>query len=59
MSRSIRARGSEDLLLEGIGRKDPHGRSVCFACCLTAIAAIIMALILYTLTLDKIHSIAC
>lgn len=49
--------GQKDLLLRGTVEKARRQIGM-FRVLLTAIAAIIMALILYTLTLDKIHSIA-
>lgn len=49
--------GQRNLLLEGSVEKIRRQIGL-FRVLLTAIAAIIMALILYTLTLDKIHSIA-
>lgn len=49
--------GQRDLLLEGTVEKIRKQIGL-FRVLLTVIAAIIMALILYTLTLDKIHSIA-
>lgn len=49
--------GQRDLLLEGSVEKIRRQIGL-FRVLLTLIAAIIMALILYTLTLDKIHSIA-
>lgn len=49
--------GQKDLLIKGT--VDRARRQIgLFSILLTAIAAIIMALILYTLTLDKLHSIA-
>ncbi len=50
-------RGERELLLKGTVEKTRRQIGL-FRVLLTAIAAIIMALILYTLTLDKIHSIA-
>jgi putative ABC transport system permease protein len=49
--------GQRDLLLEGSVEKIKRQIGL-FRVLLTIISAIIMALILYTLTLDKIHSIA-
>ncbi|TWU64572.1 ABC transporter permease [Crateriforma conspicua] len=49
--------GQKELLLRGTVQKARRQIGM-FRVLLTAIAAIIMALILYTLTLDKIHSIA-
>lgn len=49
--------GQKELLLRGTVEKARRQIGM-FKVLLTAIAAIIMALILYTLTLDKIHSIA-
>jgi len=49
--------GQRELLLEGSVEKIRRQIGL-FTLLLTVIAAIIMALILYTLTLDKIHSIA-
>lgn len=49
--------GQEDLLVGGIVDK-ARRQLLMFRVLLTVIAAIIMALILYTLTLDKIYSIA-
>ena len=49
--------GQENLLLEGMVDKSRRQLGM-FRTLLTIIAAIIMALILYTLTLDKLHSIA-
>lgn len=49
--------GQRELLLEGSVEKVRRQIGL-FRILLTAIAAIIMALILYTLTLDKVHSIA-
>ena len=49
--------GQRDLLLKGSVEKIRRQIGL-FRALLTVIAAIIMALILYTLTLDKIHSIA-
>ena len=49
--------GQEDLLLTGMVDKSRRQLGM-FRALLTIIAAIIMALILYTLTLDKLHSIA-
>ena len=49
--------GQEDLLLQGMVDKSRRQLGM-FRALLTIIAAIIMALILYTLTLDKLHSIA-
>ena len=49
--------GQEDLLLKGMVDKSRRQLGM-FRALLTIIAAIIMALILYTLTLDKLHSIA-
>ena len=49
--------GQRELLLRGTVEKARRQIGM-FRVLLTAIAAIIMALILYTLTLDKIHSIA-
>ena len=49
--------GQRDLLLEGSVEKIRRQIGL-FRVLLTIIAAIIMALILYTLTLDKLHSIA-
>ncbi len=49
--------GQKELLLRGTVEKARRQIGL-FRVLLTAIAAIIMALILYTLTLDKIHSIA-
>ena len=49
--------GQEDLLLQGMVDKARRQLGM-FRALLTIIAAIIMALILYTLTLDKLHSIA-
>lgn len=51
------AEGQRELLLKGSVEK-VRRRIGLFRVLLTVIAAIIMALILYTLTLDKIHSIA-
>ncbi len=51
------ADGERELLLEGSVEKVRRQIGL-FRVLLTVIAAIIMALILYTLTLDKIHSIA-
>jgi len=51
------ATGQRELLLEGSVEKIRRQIGL-FTLLLTVIAAIIMALILYTLTLDKIHSIA-
>jgi len=50
-------KGQRELLLEGSVEKIRRQIGL-FRLLLTVIAAIIMALILYTLTLDKIHSIA-
>jgi len=47
----------EDLLMQGVVSKSRR-QLLMFRVLLTIIAAIIMALILYTLTLDKLHSIA-
>ena len=47
----------EDLLVQGVVDK-ARRQLLMFRILLTIIAAIIMALILYTLTLDKLHSIA-
>jgi putative ABC transport system permease protein len=49
--------GQEELLIQGMVDKAKRQLGM-FRVLLTIIAAIIMALILYTLTLDKIHSIA-
>jgi putative ABC transport system permease protein len=49
--------GQEDLLVQGMVEKARRQLGM-FRVMLTVIAAIIMALILYTLTLDKLHSIA-
>jgi putative ABC transport system permease protein len=49
--------GQEDLLIQGMVDKAKRQLGM-FRVLLTIIAAIIMALILYTLTLDKLHSIA-
>jgi len=49
--------GQESLLLRGMVDKSRRQLGM-FRALLTIIAAIIMALILYTLTLDKLHSIA-
>ena len=49
--------GQEDLLVQGIVDK-ARKQLFMFRVLLTIIAAIIMALIIYTLTLDKIHDIA-
>lgn len=49
--------GQEELLLQGMVDKAKRQLGM-FRVLLTIIAAIIMALILYTLTLDKLHSIA-
>jgi putative ABC transport system permease protein len=49
--------GQEDLLVQGMVDKAKRQLGM-FRVLLTIIAAIIMALILYTLTLDKLHSIA-
>jgi putative ABC transport system permease protein len=49
--------GQEELLLKGMVDKSRRQLGM-FRTLLTIIAAIIMALILYTLTLDKLHSIA-
>ena len=49
--------GERELLLKGSVEKVRRQIGL-FRVLLTVIAAIIMALILYTLTLDKIHSIA-
>jgi putative ABC transport system permease protein len=49
--------GQENLLLTGMVDKSRRQLGM-FRALLTIIAAIIMALILYTLTLDKLHSIA-
>ena len=49
--------GQEDLLLQGMVDKAKRQLGM-FRALLTIIAAVIMALILYTLTLDKLHSIA-
>ena len=49
--------GQEDLLLQGMVDKARRQLGM-FRVLLTIIAAVIMALILYTLTLDKLHSIA-
>jgi putative ABC transport system permease protein len=51
------ADGQRDLLLKGSVEKVRRQIGL-FTALLTAIAAIIMALIVYTLTLDKLHSIA-
>lgn len=51
------SQGQRELLLEGSVEKIRRQIGL-FRILLTVIAAIIMALILYTLTLDKIHSIA-
>jgi putative ABC transport system permease protein len=51
------AQGQRELLLEGSVEKIRRQIGL-FRALLTIIAAIIMALILYTLTLDKIHAIA-
>ena len=51
------AEGQRELLLRGSVEKVRRQIGL-FRVLLTIIAAIIMALILYTLTLDKIHSIA-
>lgn len=50
-------KGQEDLLVQGMVDKARRQLGM-FRALLTIIAAIIMALILYTLTLDKLHSIA-
>lgn len=50
-------KGQQDLLLKGTVEKVRRQIGL-FRILLTVIAAIIMALILYTLTLDKLHSIA-
>ena len=47
----------ENLLVQGMVDKARRQLGM-FRALLTVIAAIIMALILYTLTLDKLHSIA-
>ena len=57
MSRSSPRTGQRELLLKGTVEKVRRQIGL-FRVLLTVIAAIIMALILYTLTLDKIHSIA-
>lgn len=49
--------GQEELLIQGMVDKAKRQLGM-FRVLLTIIAAIIMALILYTLTLDKIHSMA-
>ncbi len=49
--------GQEDLLLQGMVDKARRQLGM-FRILLTIIAAVVMALILYTLTLDKLHSIA-
>jgi putative ABC transport system permease protein len=49
--------GQEELLVQGMVDKARRQLGM-FRALLTVIAAIIMALILYTLTLDKLHSIA-
>ncbi len=49
--------GQEDLLLKGMVDRSRRQLGM-FRALLTIIAAVIMALILYTLTLDKLHSIA-
>jgi putative ABC transport system permease protein len=49
--------GQEELLLQGMVDKARRQLGM-FRILLTIIAAVIMALILYTLTLDKLHSIA-
>ncbi len=49
--------GEEELLVQGMVDKARRQLGM-FRALLTVIAAIIMALILYTLTLDKLHSIA-
>jgi putative ABC transport system permease protein len=49
--------GQEELLLKGMVDKSRRQLGM-FRTLLTIIAAIVMALILYTLTLDKLHSIA-
>jgi putative ABC transport system permease protein len=49
--------GQEELLIQGMVDKARRQLGM-FRALLTIIAAIIMALILYTLTLDKLHSIA-
>jgi putative ABC transport system permease protein len=49
--------GQEDLLVQGMVDKARRQLGM-FRVLLTAIATIVMALILYTLTLDKLHSIA-
>ncbi len=49
--------GQEDLLLQGMIDRARRQLGM-FRTLLTIIAAVIMALILYTLTLDKLHSIA-
>ncbi len=49
--------GQEDLLVQGMVDKARRQLGM-FRALLTVIAAIIMALIIYTLTLDKLHSIA-
>jgi putative ABC transport system permease protein len=49
--------GQEDLLLQGMVDKARRQLGM-FRTLLTIIAAVVMALILYTLTLDKLHSIA-
>ncbi len=49
--------GQEELLLQGMVDKARRQLGM-FRALLTIIAAVIMALILYTLTLDKLHSIA-
>jgi putative ABC transport system permease protein len=49
--------GQEDLLLQGMVDKARRQLGM-FRVLLTIIAAIVMALILYTLTLDKLHTIA-
>jgi putative ABC transport system permease protein len=51
------AAGQEDLLVQGIVDK-ARKQLLMFRILLTIIAAIIMALIIYTLTLDKIYAIA-
>lgn len=49
--------GQEELLLQGMVDKARRQLGM-FRALLTIIAAVVMALILYTLTLDKLHSIA-
>ena len=57
MFRSIHRDGQRELLLKGPVERVREQIGL-FRVLLTVIAAVIMALILYTLTLDKIHSIA-